>query len=212
MSEPICTCRRCGDERLLSDVILEAVDDMAFRQAIQAAASLPPTHADAALRYMRLFGRIRHPAYASLLGDLAEAIAAGQFVHKRQTYAASPALWLAALTDTLASTTIRLPLKAANGHGFLFAVAAAKADQAAARAEQRREDDLRHPSAVRTDAGAVPASVIADPRLQELRADLRHWEGMAAARPNDASIAAALAASRSRLDSEYPAPQKSTSV
>lgn len=203
--EPICTCRRCGDERPLSDVILDAVDDAAFRQAVQAAASLPPTHADASLRYMRLFGNIRHPAYAKLLGDLAEAIAAGQFTHKRQVYKASPALWLAALADTLASTTIRLPLKAANGHGFLFAIAAAKADQAANRAEQQREEQLRHPTADRREIPLTtePPSVI-DHRRLELEADVRHWEAQLAARPGDKSIAAILAAAKMKLGNEYP--------
>jgi hypothetical protein len=196
----------------MSDVILDAIDDAAFCQAVQAAASLPPTHADAVIRYMRLFGNIRHPAYAKLLGDLAEAISTGQFSHKRQVYKASPALWLAALTDTVASTTIRLPLKAANGHGFLFAIAAAKADQAAARAEQLREEQLRQATTERREMPAVSESVSADElRRRELEADIRHWESQLLARPGDNSIVAILASVRAKLASEHP-PISSTPV
>lgn len=210
--EPTYTCTRCGHERGLSSVILDSIDDAAFQQAVKAAAELPAALADPVIRYMRMFGNIRHVTYAKVLGDLVAAINAGRFTHKRQEHQASAALWLAALTDTLQSTTVELPLKAANGHGYLFSIAVAKINRAARDAEQRREDELRHPGSVRTEAGAAPAPAIADPRRNELLADLRHWESMSSARPNDTSIAAALASARARLDAGHPPAEKSNGV
>lgn len=210
MAEPICICARCGHERLLSDVILDAIADEAFQQAIEAACKLPPTLADAVIRYMRLFGAIRHPAYAKLLADLVTAINAGRFVYKRQERQASPALWLAALNDTLASETLRLPLKAANGHNFLYAIAASKADKAAAAAETRHDDALRDP--VRRDPAIPPPQPIpTDPpmpdparRRLELELDIRHWRDLADRFPNDPNVQQSLASAQARLAAEFP--------
>lgn len=203
--EPIYTCIRCGHERGLSDVLLDAIDDTAFHAAVQAAAQLPPALADSVIRYMRFFGNVRHATYAKLLGDLVTAINTGRFVHKRSEYQASPALWLAALTDTLASTTIRLPLKAANGHNFLFSISADKATKAAAVAEQRHEEHLRHPNADQRHAPLGTPTQTPDLRRRELEADVRHWEDQARRQPGDASIVAILSAARAKLASEYPA-------
>lgn len=213
MAEPICTCARCGHERVLSDVLLDAIADDAFHAAVQAATKLPPTLADATIRYMRLFGAIRPPAYAKLLADLTASITAGKFTHKRQEYQASPALWLSALGDVLTSTTVRLPLKAANGHGFLYAIAAAKAEQSLAAAELRREAELRHPGHrdLPPSASAPIAAPPTDARLRELQLDVRHWESLLGRRPDDSAIQQSLSAARSRLAAEFP-PAQSTVV
>jgi hypothetical protein len=203
--EPIYTCTRCSHTRPLSDVILEAIGDEAFSSAVQAAANLPPILADQVIRYMRLFGAIRLPARAKLLTDLVEAINTGKFIHKRREYRATPALWMAAFNDTLASKTIRLPLKAANGHGFLYAIAADKADRTAAAAEQFLEDPAR------TGIPTSPPSNIPDPRRRALEQDVAHWERLANMRPDDASLQANLTAARTRLATEFP-PEKSTNV
>ena len=210
--EPTYTCTRCGHERGLSSVILDSIDDAAFQQAVKAAAELPAALADPVIRYMRMFGNIRHVTYAKVLGDLVAAINAGRFTHKRQEHQASAALWLAALTDTLQSTTVELPLKAANGHGYLFSIAADKADQAAARPAREREEQLRHPAAERRDnPQSTDPATASDLRRRELEADIRHWEGQLSARPGDASIASILASARAKLAEEFP-PDFSTSV
>lgn len=205
MMELTYTCIRCGHERGVSDVILDVVDDAAFHAAVQAAAQLPPLLADSVIRYMRFFGNIRHATYAKVLADLVTAINTGRFVFKRQEYQASPALWLSALTDILASTTVRLPLKAANGHNFLFAIAADKATKAAAAAEQRREETLRHRSADLTQAAlASPAQTSTDLRRRALEADVRHWEQQCQIHPNDARIAQILSSARAKLAADFP--------
>lgn len=184
-----CVCQRCGDARPLSDVILAAIDDAAFSQAIQAAAQLPPSLADSVIRYMRLYGNLRPATYAKVLTDLVNAINGGKFLYKRTEHKASPALWLAALTDTLASSTIKLPLKAANGHNYLFSIAADKAGRStASQADQPIQAD-----------SITPAPKQADPERTKLLGDIRHWEAQLKLRPNDPTIESILADLRAKL-------------
>jgi hypothetical protein len=134
-------CPGCG---LRADLEVFAAQAGA-NAALRAALALPPALGERVIRYLRLFSPpqkvLSQAKAARLLAELAAAVDSAQVSRRNVAHAAPLPLWTAALDAVLAQPPERLPL---DGHGYLFAVAWNLAEKAAARREQRQEDQLRH--------------------------------------------------------------------
>lgn len=179
------TCTRCGHKQDLWATILQAISDASTQAAIRSAMELPTELADQVFRYMSLFGNIRQPTYARLLGELSAAIKGGKFQFKRREYPAPLALWSSALADVLSSSTITLPLKA--NHNYLYAIAVAKLEKHTAATEAKREEQLRQGIRQPQAQAPTPASNLAAERLKLLQ-EVNHWQTNLQRKPDDETI------------------------
>lgn len=156
------TCPACGASADL-DVFME---HEGARQVVRLALELPAGMSAAVMSYLGLFRppkrQLTWSRVATLLGELLDAIKAGQIERKGRSWAAPQALWIAAIETVIAARDadkLRLPLKS---HGYLFEVVVGLTDQKEAAAEQREEERRAYAMSEKRHAGggASVASVL----------------------------------------------------
>lgn len=148
------TCPCCG-----ATLSLEALlNDLAARQAVATALSLPADLGPRLLRYLGLFRPAQRSLTweraAHLLSELHGLIDAGEIRRHGRPWRVTAADWASALDEILdRRPSLTLPLKS---HGYLLEILAGLANQTEARHEQQREEDRRQP---RPDTGSGMQSI-----------------------------------------------------
>ena len=124
-------CPDCGAIRPLSDYLTDAET----RAALAAALDCPAGLARRIVPYLALHSPaarcIQAGRLTRLLRELADLLGSGQITRQGTTHACPPAVWETAFDQVAAAHqagTLSLPL---DGHGYLLAIAHAKAAQAA---------------------------------------------------------------------------------
>lgn len=150
------TCPCCG-----ATLSLEALlNDVAARQAVATALTLPASLGPRLLRYLGLFRPAQRSLTweraAGLLAELQTMIDAGQIRRNGRSWPAPHAVWASALDAVLERKNLTLPLKS---HGYLLEIIAGMTDRAEAEQESRIEAQRR--AVVRSDAGAGMQTVAA---------------------------------------------------
>ena len=150
------TCPCCG-----ATLSLEALlNDVAARQAVATALSLPANLGPRLLRYLGLFRPAQRSLTwdraAALLAELQTMITAGHIQRNGRRWPAPPAVWQAALDAILERNNLTLPLKS---HGYLLEIIAGMVNRAEAQQEDQIEEQRR--SVVRADSGSGMQAVTA---------------------------------------------------
>lgn len=149
MSIFVNTCPTCGAEESIDSVIFRVIDDEEVRGLVNDVLQRSFALGGTLIRYMRLFKPPKHQLnwarVRKALAELVPDIQRGSIERNGTIVAVSTDLWLAAFNATFDATTkgtLRMPL-AHNGYvyGALFNLA----EKAAAKAEEQREVDRRHP-------------------------------------------------------------------
>lgn len=132
------TCPCCGATNSL-DALL---NDVAARQAVATALSLPANLGPRLLRYLSLFRpaprSLTWDRAASRLTELHDVINAGEIRRQGRPWRVTPADWATALDAVLERPNLTLPLKS---HGYLLEIIAGMGN----RAEAQQEEQRRHP-------------------------------------------------------------------
>ena len=174
------TCRVCGAETSVEQMVFDIIDDAEVRRALHDVLHISLPLGAQVLRYLRLHKPtkqgLRWQKLRPLLLDLLGAIQAGSINRKGRDWAVGVEGWKAAFEavfDAQAAGTLRLPLQ---GNAYLYEVALRLADQAEAKAEKQREADMRgrsYSSAAATDIAAVASAALQhkDPALAKIDAD-----------------------------------------
>lgn len=174
------TCRVCGAETSVEQMVFDIIDDQEARRALHDVLSISAPLGGMVLRYLRLHKPakqgMRWQKLRPLLMDVLGAIQAGCINRKGRDWAVGTEGWKAAFEavfDAQAAGTLRLPLQ---GNAYLYEIALRLADQAEAHAEKQREADLRgrsYSSAAVTDIAAAATSALQhkDPALAKIDAD-----------------------------------------
>lgn len=136
----VCPC--CGATLSIEALLM----DGDARSTVEAALRLPAPLGSLILRYLGLFrtGKraLSWDRATKLLTELHACIDARQVQRNGIDYAAPLDAWQQAIDDMLnRRDKLSLPLKS---HGYLFEIVAGMASKAAGKAEQRKEDQLRH--------------------------------------------------------------------
>lgn len=155
------TCPGCGAEMTL-DVLLAHEES---RRAMAQLAQLTVPMSGPVLRYLALFRpakrQMSHARVVTLIEELLPDLQRAAITRKGREWAATPALWQAAIETVLAARdkgALTLPL---TSHGYLYEVLAGLADKHEAQAERETEADRRGRRAAGVDAaGAVPAAAV----------------------------------------------------
>lgn len=166
MPLPTCKCPVCHTVMSI-DVLLA---DDAPRDALMAIVNIHPQgerFIKPLLRYVGLFAPLKsqmsHSRIAGLINEIEPMVKAGKIERNGITHIAPLDYWIDAINAVLTSRDtgkITLPLKS---HGYLLEVIASRASAAAAKIEQKKEDDARagkqrakEAQAVLTDTSNVP--------------------------------------------------------
>lgn len=126
--------------------ILGAVEDIEARRFMGLVKEMPPTLVKPWFAYLRLFKPekqvLRWSRMYKLTAELMDSIQSARIERNNQVHVVPLELWIEALTELVESPpkTLRLPLK---GHGYLLEMLASRAEKAAAKTEQSREEERR---------------------------------------------------------------------
>ena len=173
------TCRVCGAETSLEQMVHDIIDDQEARRALHDVLHISLPLGALVLRYLRLHKPakqgMRWQKLRPLLMELLGSIQAGCIHRKGRDWTVSAEGWKAAFEAVFEAHekgTLRAPLQ---GNAYLYEVALRLADQVEAQAEKQREADLRsrtHSSAAATDIASVAAAALAtkDPALAAIEA------------------------------------------
>lgn len=174
------TCRVCGAETSLEQMVHDIIDDQEARRALHDVLHISLPLGALVLRYLRLHKPakqgMRWQKLRPLLMELLGSIQAGCIHRKGRDWVVTAEGWKAAFEAVFEAHekgTLRTPLQ---GNAYLYEVALRLADQVEAQAEKQREADLRsrtHSSAAATDIAAVATAALQhkDPALAKLDAD-----------------------------------------
>jgi hypothetical protein len=143
-------------------------------------AETEPALARALFAYLRLHKpaktALRATRALKLLQEVLDLVGANTVTRDRRTQATTPAMWITAIEQMVNSREkLRLPL---SGHGYLLEVVAGVADQAAADAERRAEEDKRlgrHRNAAATGSQGARAELATEQGYARQMRELGGW-------------------------------------
>lgn len=149
MSIFVNTCPTCGAEESIDSVIFRVIDDEEVRGLVNDVLQRSFALGGTLIRYMRLFKPPKHQLnwarVRKALAELVPDIQRGSVERNGVVVAVSTDLWLAAFNATFEATvkgTLRLPLA---HNGYVYGVLFNQAEKAAAKVEEQREVERRHP-------------------------------------------------------------------